>query len=68
MAYEVFKNLPKRVAFDKLLCHKAFNFVKNLKHNGYQRGLDSMVCKCFDKKPATHTGRGININSDSESQ
>ena len=25
-------------------------FAKNPKYDGYQRGLASMVCKCFDKK------------------
>ena len=28
----------------------AFNFVKNAKYNGYQRGLASVVNKLFDKK------------------
>ena len=29
---------------------KAFNIAKNQKHDGYQRGLASMVYKFFDKK------------------
>ena len=29
---------------------KAFNIAKNLKFDGYKRGLASMVCKFFDKK------------------
>ena len=29
---------------------KAFNIAKNLKYDGYQRGLASMVYKIFDKK------------------
>ena len=29
---------------------KVFNIAKNLKHDGYQRGLASMVYKLFDKK------------------
>ena len=29
---------------------KAFNIAKNPKYDGYQRGLASMVYKCFDKK------------------
>ena len=28
----------------------AFNFAKNPKYDGSQRGLASMVYKCFDKK------------------
>ena len=28
----------------------AFNFAKNSKYDGSQRGLASMVYKCFDKK------------------
>ena len=29
---------------------KAFNIAKNPKHDGYQRGVPSMVYKFFDKK------------------
>ena len=29
---------------------KVFNIAENLKHDGYQRGLASMVYKFFDKK------------------
>ena len=40
-----------------LLCHsfgnKAFNITKNLKYDGYESGLASMVYKFFDKKFAT---------------
>ena len=32
------------------MCDKAFNFAKNLKYDGYQRGFASIVHKCFDKK------------------
>ena len=32
---------------------KAFNIAKNPKYEGYQRGLASMVYKCFDKKSAS---------------
>ena len=45
MAYEDFKDLAKRAASDK-----AFNITKNLKYEGYQKGLASMVYKFFDKK------------------
>ena len=51
MAYGGFKDLAKRTASDKVLRDKAFNIAKNLKYDGYQRGLASMVYKFFDKKP-----------------
>ena len=50
MAYGDFKDLAKRTASDKVLRDKAFIIAKNLKYDGYQRGLASMVCKFFDKK------------------
>ena len=53
MAYGDFKNLGRRTASDKVLRDKAFNIAKNLKYNGYQRGLASMVYKYFDKKSAS---------------
>ena len=34
--------------------------LKNPKYDGYQRGLASMVYKCFEKKSA---GSGINTNA-----
>ena len=49
MAFEDFKDLPKKTAADKVLCNKTFNIVKNPKYDGYQRGLASMV---LDKKTA----------------
>ena len=39
MAYGDFKDLAKRTASDKVLREKAFNIAKNLKYDGYQRGL-----------------------------
>ena len=41
---------------DKVLRDKAFNIAKDAKYDGYQRGLASMVYKCFDKKS---NGSGI---------
>ena len=49
MAYGDFKNLPRRATSDKILCDKAFKIAKNLKHDEYQRGLDSMVYSFFDR-------------------
>ena len=50
MAYGDFKDLTRRTASDKIFRDKAFNIAKNRKYDGYQRGLASMVDKCFDKK------------------
>ena len=58
MAYGDFKDLKRRTASDKILRDKAFNIAKNPKYHGYQRGLASMVYKCFNKKS---TGGGVNI-------
>ena len=43
MAYGDFKDLKRRTDSDKILRDKAFNIPKNLKYDGYQRGLTSMV-------------------------
>ena len=45
MAHEDFKDLARRTASDNVLIDKAFNIAKNLKYDGYQRGLASMVYK-----------------------
>ena len=47
MAYGDFKDLAKRTASDKVLRDKAFNIIKNLKYDGYQRVLPSMVYNFF---------------------
>ena len=54
--YEDFKDLAKRTASDKVLRYKAFNIAKDIKYDGYQRGLASMIYEFFDKKTA---GSGI---------
>ena len=48
MVYAKYKDLEKRT--DKLSKEKPFATANNPKHDGYQRGLASMVCKFFDKK------------------
>ena len=53
LAYGDFKDLTRRTASDKILHDKPFNIVKNLKSDGYQRGLASMVYRFFDKKSAS---------------
>ena len=47
MAYGYFKDLTRRTTSDKNLHDKAFNIAKNAKYDGYQRGLASVVYKCF---------------------
>ena len=40
----------KRTQSDKVLRDKAFKIPSSPKYDGYQKGLASMVYKCFDKK------------------
>ena len=49
-AYGGFKDLNRTAAADKVLRDKAFIIAKNIKPDGYQRGLASMIYKCFGKK------------------
>ena len=49
MVCKDFKDLARRAASDKVLRGNAFNIAKNLKYDGYQRGLASTVCKFFYK-------------------
>ena len=49
-AYSDSKDLTKRTVADKILKNKAFDIAKDPKHDGYQRGLASMVYKFFDSK------------------
>ena len=56
MTYDNFKDLNKRMQLDRILTDQAFEIASNLKYDGYQRGLASMVCKFFDKKSG---GSGI---------
>ena len=48
--YRDFKDLNRRTPADKVLRDKAFNIAKNLRYDGYQRGLASEVHNFFDKK------------------
>ena len=63
MAYGDFKDLGRRTASDKTLWDKAFNFAKNPKYDGYQRGIASMVYKSFDKKSASSS---VNMHTNNE--
>ena len=61
--YGYFKDLAGRIASDKILHDKAFNIAKNPKHDGYQRGLASMVYKFFDKKSSGSGIKNENIST-----
>ena len=50
MAYGDFINFSRITGSDKLLRSKAFNIAKNQKYDGYQRKLDSIVYKFFNKR------------------
>ena len=56
-AYSDSKDLTKRTVADKILRDKSFNFAKDPKYGGYQRGLASMIYNFFDKKSE---GSGVN--------
>ena len=43
MGFGYFEDLPRRAASDKVLRDKIFKIAKNLKYDGYQRGLASLV-------------------------
>ena len=56
MAYGKSKDLAKRTLSDKVLRDKIFKIASQPKNDGYDRGLASMVYKCFDKK---FSGSGV---------
>ena len=56
MAYGKSKDLAKRTQSEKALKDKAFKIATDPKNDGYQRGLESIVNKIFDKKSS---GSGI---------
>ena len=49
-AYADYKDLTNRSQADKVLKDRAFEIASDLKYDGYERGLASMVYKFFDKK------------------
>ena len=49
MSYGKTKDLVKRTQLDKVLKDKAFKIASDPKHDGYQRGLASMVYKLLIK-------------------
>ena len=52
------KDLAKTTISVKISKDRAYEIARNLKYNGFQRVLASMVYKFFDKK----TGSGLSIN------
>ena len=63
MAYGKSKDLVKRTQLDKVLRDKSFKIASDLKYDGYQRGLTSLVYKFFDKK-----SKGSGITNESNYQ
>ena len=63
MPYGKSKDLVKRTQSDKFLRDKAFKIASDPKYDGYQKGLDSMVYKFFDKK-----SKGSGITNESNYQ
>ena len=52
IAYEDFKDFSRRTVSDKVLHDRVFN-IANIKYDGYQRDLASMVYKSFGKEIAS---------------
>ena len=63
MTYGDFKDLTRKTGSDKIFHDKAFNIAKNLKYDGYQCGLASMMYKFFDKKASISGIKNENISS-----
>ena len=56
MAFGDFKDFPITTT-DKLLRDKPFNIAKNLKYNGYQCKIASLLYKFFDKRSSRRSGK-----------
>ena len=65
MAYGDFKDLTRRTVSDKILRDKASSIAENVKYDGYQLGLASVVYKFFDKETS---GSGIKNGNISNKQ
>ena len=63
MACEDFKEYIRRTASGKIFHDKAFNIGKNLKYDGYQCRIASMVHKFFDKKTYATRARSDTLRS-----
>ena len=62
MAYGDFRDLNRRTFADEVLCYKAFDIAKNLKHDGYHCGFFSMVYNFFHKKTSSSSIKSENIS------
>ena len=49
VAYRDFKDLTKRTAAGKVLRDKGFKIASDLKYDGFQRGLASLIYKFLKK-------------------
>ena len=58
MVYGKLRGLIKRIQSDNVLRDKALKIESDLKYDGYQRGLASMVYKFFDKNSS---GSGVEL-------
>ena len=67
-AYSDSKDLTKRTVADKILRNRAFNIAKDLKYDGYQRGLASMVYNYFDKKSKGSGVKHVNTKLATQNQ
>ena len=67
-AYSDSKDLTKRTVADKVLRNREVNIAKDLKYDGYQRGLASMVYKFFDKKSAGSGAKHVNTKPTPQNQ
>ena len=63
MVYGDFKDLTIRTASAKILRDKAFDIARTPKHDGYQRGLASIVYKFFHKKASGRGNKNENISN-----
>ena len=63
MANGDFKDLNRRTFADKVLRDKTLNIAKDPKYDGYERGLDSMIYKHFDKKASGSVIKNENISN-----
>ena len=65
-AYADNKDLLSRTRADKILRYKAYGIANNPQYDGYQRGLVSMVYKCFETKASSPdrktVGGGVDEN------
>ena len=57
------KDLTRKTASDKILYDKAFNFDKNPKYDGYQRGLAWVAYNFFDRKTSCSDIKNENISN-----